>query len=140
MTTYDKPLPAVEYQEHAPYWEGTRQGELRVQRCADCGRLRWPPHPACPDCLSFATEWVAVTPRGRLYTWNICNQAMHPAFRDEVPFAIVIVELADQPAIRFLGRYVGSDFADLQAGLELEPVFEPVTEEVTLVNWRRAES
>ena len=131
-----KPLPAVSYQEHAPFWEGTRQGELRVQRCAECGRHRWPPHPACPECLSFATEWVAVAQRGRLYTWNICNQAMHPAFAEEVPFAIVIVELDEPRGIRFLGRLVGADSGDLRADLPMEAVFDPVTDEVTLVNWR----
>lgn len=136
MTAAERPLPNVEQVDHAPFWEGTRIGELRVQRCGDCGRLRWPPHPNCPACRSFATEWPAVAPRGRLFTWNICNQAMHPGFRDEVPFAIVIVALEAAPEIRFLGRLTGGDFRDLRPDQPLTAVFERMTDEVTLVNWQ----
>ncbi|HEX2171590.1 MAG TPA: OB-fold domain-containing protein [Dehalococcoidia bacterium] len=138
MTSISKPLPNLEYAFHAPFWEGTRLGELRVQRCLGCGRHRSPPHPACPDCLSLETEWVAVEPRGTLFTWNISNQAMHPAFKDETPFAIVIVALSAAPGVRFLGRLVGADYQDLRADQPMEAVFEPVTDEVTLVNWRPA--
>lgn len=136
MNAYLKPLPDLNYEFHAPFWEGTRQGELRVQRCADCGRFRWPPHPACPECLSLTTEWVAVEPRGRLFTWNISNQAMHPGFKDETPFAIVIVALDSAPGVRFLGRLVEADHRDLRPDQPLQAVFQPVNDEITLVNWR----
>lgn len=131
-----RPLPQTDYPEHAPFWEGTRQGELRVQRCAACERFRWPPHPACSECLSFDTDWVAVAPRGTLYTWNICNQAMHPAFRDATPFAIVIVALDEAPGVRMLGRYMDGTLDDLRADLPLEADFERIDDDVTLVNWR----
>jgi len=32
------------------FWAGTAAGELRIQRCDDCGTLRHPPGPACPSC------------------------------------------------------------------------------------------
>ncbi len=28
-----------------PFWEGTLQGELRMQQCAETGRLIFPPRP-----------------------------------------------------------------------------------------------
>ena len=42
-----------------PFWEGTRIGELRVQRCNACGHWRWTPQIACPRCLSEDAEWRA---------------------------------------------------------------------------------
>lgn len=32
----------------APFWGYAAQGELRIQACADCGELRFPPRPAVP--------------------------------------------------------------------------------------------
>ena len=45
---------AARRQRRTPPSSGTasRQGELRIQRCADCGELRHPPGPMCPACRS----------------------------------------------------------------------------------------
>jgi uncharacterized OB-fold protein len=32
------------------FWDGTAAGELRIQRCAQCGAVRHPPGPMCPAC------------------------------------------------------------------------------------------
>ncbi len=37
-----------------PFWDGCRRGELLMQRCGHCGRLRYPAAIVCPDCLSRA--------------------------------------------------------------------------------------
>jgi uncharacterized OB-fold protein len=29
----------------ARFWEFTKAGEFRLQRCAECGKFRWPPSP-----------------------------------------------------------------------------------------------
>src|ERR1022692_4075708 len=31
------------------FWDGAALGELRIQRCGDCGALRHPPGPLCPQ-------------------------------------------------------------------------------------------
>jgi Rubredoxin-like zinc ribbon domain (DUF35_N)/Rieske [2Fe-2S] domain len=36
-----------------PHWEGLREGEVRMQRCARCGHWIWAPQPACPRCHGF---------------------------------------------------------------------------------------
>ncbi|MDX3567434.1 zinc ribbon domain-containing protein, partial [Streptomyces scabiei] len=56
--------PAVD-EDGAPFWEYAARGELRIQACADCGELRFPPRPCCPHCRSFATTWRRVGGRGR---------------------------------------------------------------------------
>src|SRR6185436_17831488 len=45
-----------------PYWEGTRAGELRVQRCRACRAWQWGPEWICHGCLAFDLDWVAVEP------------------------------------------------------------------------------
>lgn len=133
---YEKPLPDINYLDHKHFWEGTRQGELRIQRCSDCGTWRWFPRPMCPHCHSTRVEWQAVTPEGTLYSWIVVHHPMHPAFKHDVPYTLAIVELVHPPGIRFLGRVKDCDPEDLRIGLPMEAVFDRVTPEVTLVNWR----
>src|SRR5262249_20051087 len=64
-----------------PYWEGTRLGELRVQRCTKCGTFRWGPEWICHKCLSFETDWHKVSGRGRIYSWERPWHPVHPALK-----------------------------------------------------------
>ncbi|MFB9839902.1 Zn-ribbon domain-containing OB-fold protein, partial [Actinoallomurus acaciae] len=40
------------------FWDGARAGELRIQRCAECGALRHPPGPMCPACHATKRDHV----------------------------------------------------------------------------------
>ena len=51
------------------FWAFTQQGELRLQRCAQCSEWRWPAAAVCPSCLSETYDWVAVDGTGSLLTW-----------------------------------------------------------------------
>ena len=42
-----RPQPTPETQH---YWDGTRDGEFRLQRCDDCAKAYFPPRPFCPAC------------------------------------------------------------------------------------------
>ena len=57
-----RPQPPIN-RDNAFFWEGVEAGELRIQRCGNCGRLRHPPRPMCGSCRS--TEWDTVTASGR---------------------------------------------------------------------------
>ena len=68
--THGHPRPVPD-QNSAPFYEAARRGEIRFQRCADCGAFRHYPRPACPRCLSRRYEWERVTGRGTVYTWTV---------------------------------------------------------------------
>ena len=76
-----------------PYWEGTRAGELRIQRCRACRGWQWGPEWICHRCLAFDLEWVPVAPRGRIYSWERAWHPVHPALQDHGPYIVVLVEL-----------------------------------------------
>jgi uncharacterized OB-fold protein len=132
MSDYAKPLPDPQHPATAAFWQGTRESKLLVQKCADCGYLRWPPGPACPKCLSPEAAWTPVRPNGTLITYCVYRRAFSPAFADDVPYAVGYVELDDGP--RMYGTIV-SELDSLQAGRPVQAVFEPVTPEVSLVHW-----
>ena len=44
-----RPKPTPETQH---FWDGTKAGELRLQRCDACAHVYFPPRPFCPSCAS----------------------------------------------------------------------------------------
>ena len=82
--------------EHRGYLQEAGAGRLVVQHCESCDRLRASFNVACPFCLSTAWSWTPVSGRGRIYSWGLVTQAVHPAFKDWTPYPIVLVELDEQ--------------------------------------------
>jgi uncharacterized OB-fold protein len=132
MNGYAKPLPDPEHPATAPFWQGTRESRLLVQECAACGYLRWPPGPACPECLSADAAWTQVRPSGTLVTYCVYRRAFSPAFAGDVPYAVGYVELDDGP--RMYGTVLG-ELDTLQSGRPVHAVFDPVAPGVSLVHW-----
>ena len=134
MTTqYQKPTPEIN-DENRAFWEGCRQGELRVQKCSNCGHIR---HlsPACPQCLKAEHEWIAASGRGTVYSWIVVHQRYNRAFEEDLPYNVTIVELDEGP--RMVTSLVDVENQDIKAGTLVEVVFDRVTEEITLPKFKR---
>jgi uncharacterized OB-fold protein len=95
------PVPTPETQ---PYWDGCAAGELRIQRCVDCGKPYFYPRPLCPSCGSGHVEWFTASGRATLYSYVISHRPA-PGFEAEAPYAIAVVELAEGP--RMMTSLVG---------------------------------
>ena len=136
-------LPDVGHPEVAPFWEGCAAGELRVQACASCGRRRMPPRPMCPYCRSFDDRWDVMSGRARVWSVVIPHPPLLPAYGNQAPYNVVVVELEDDPAIRFVGNVVAAATAALNSidphtveiGDELDVVFSQVADDVWLPQW-----
>jgi uncharacterized OB-fold protein len=141
-------LPDVNHPEAAAFWDGCAHGELRVQACASCGRRRMPPRPMCPWCRSFEVRWEAMSGRGRVWSVVIPHPPLLPAYGDQAPYNVVVVELADDPSIRFVGNVVAAAGAPLNSvdphtveiGDDVEVVFSQVADDVWLPHWAHARS
>ncbi|MGW1890042.1 Zn-ribbon domain-containing OB-fold protein [Streptomyces sp. NPDC002004] len=107
-------LPVAD-DDGAPFWEYTARGELRVQACADCGELRFPPRPCCPHCQSFAVEWRRTSGRGRIWSYVVPHPPLLPAYAEHAPYNAVLVELAEAPRIRLVGNVVAGAGAPLDS-------------------------
>ncbi len=119
-----------------PYWDACARGELAMQRCADCGHWRFPPRPMCPRCCSFADEWVATSGRGEVFSWVVCHPPVLPAFRERAPYAVVLVQLAEDPGLRILGGWREAPLDAIRIGLPVEVCFEEAGEGFSLPHWR----
>ena len=50
------------------FWDGCRDGELRLQRCTECKNTYFPPRAFCPSCASREVEVYAASGRGVLWS------------------------------------------------------------------------
>jgi len=124
----------------APYWAGTRRGDLLVQRCGACGGWQWGPEWICHRCLAFDLEWTTVEPRGTIYSWERAWHPVHPALRGRGPYVVVLVELPHAGGVRMVGNLLGDPMQTVEIDAAVEAVFEAhddATPPFTLVHWRR---
>jgi uncharacterized OB-fold protein len=99
------------------FWDGVRQGRLLIQRCASCGRLRYPNAPMCGACQSLEWDTQAATGRGCVHTWLVAH---HPTREDESRI-VVLVDLEE--GVRMVSNIVDFDPAEIEQDLPLELTF-----------------
>jgi uncharacterized protein len=61
--------------EREQYQSALANGQLVVQSCADCGRLRFYPKPLCPACGGPGYSWVALSGEGEIYSYTMVERA-----------------------------------------------------------------
>jgi uncharacterized OB-fold protein len=132
---YAKPLPHLD-EENRPFWEALQRHELYVQRCRDCGDVRYHPRAQCTQCLSPRTEWVKSSGRGKVYTFTATYQNQAPGFRESLPYIMSWVELDE--GVKMLTNLIDCRPEDVKIGMPVEVVYEDVTPHVTLAKFRPA--
>ena len=73
-----------------------------------------------------------------MFTYCIVQRAPHPGFVDDVPFVTAIVELEEGPKMATNIVIDNPTFDNLQIGMDLEVVFEDITEELALPKFKPA--
>lgn len=110
--------------EFLPHLKGLADHEIRLPRCANCGRFHWYPMPACPHCQSDAVQWQAVAGDAKLYSWTVVRHAFQESLRDELPYTVALVTFDDAPGVRLVTNLVDAGAADLRCDMPLRPVFD----------------
>jgi uncharacterized protein len=115
------------------FWEGTKAGELRIQRCSSCGSLRHPPGPSCPACHAFERDFVVASGRGTVHSYVVHRHPPVPG--REVPFVLVLVDLDE--GVRMVGELLdGSPDDGVEIGAPVQVEMVIVDDELTLPAWR----
>jgi uncharacterized OB-fold protein len=117
-----------------PFWAACRAGELCLQRCCTCSRVRYPPAPICPNCLGVEVEWEAMSGRGTIFSFMIFRRAYHPAWADRVPYNVALIELEEGP--RMISNVIDVEPDALRVGQHVGAVFEAVSDEVAVPRFR----
>ena len=126
--SYNKPLPRLD-PLNAPFWAAAQQGRLVLQHCPACGDVRFPPAPVCSKCLAGNQDWIEASGNGTLESWIEMHRAYWDGFKDELPYQVCLVRLAEGPVM--VSNLVDNT-ANVRMGAPVKVVFDAVTDEVTL--------
>jgi uncharacterized OB-fold protein/acyl dehydratase len=116
------------------WWEAVDRGELRIQKCGECGTLRHPPRPMCGRCQS--TEWTSVTSTGRgtVHSYVVMRHPPIPGYDYPLPIAVIDLE----EGTRIVSNVVGCKPEDVHIGMKVRLSIENVDEELKLPLFRPA--
>ena len=126
----ERPLPDVAHPLYAPFWAAAADERLALQQCEQCGYVRWPPEPLCPECLAEGGRWTDMPRTGTVWSVAVYEHAYHPAFREELPYTCALVELdagghveqapdQQRPGVDEVGLRVTAVFPEVADGIRL---------------------
>ena len=118
-----------------PFYEAAARGELRYQQCPACGHRQFYPRAVCTAC-GGDPEWATASGRGTVYTFTIVRQNHAKAFREDVPYAVAMIELEE--GVKMLGRVTDCEVDAVRVGLPVEAYAVEVEEGFALPFWRPA--
>ena len=137
MAEANRPLPGLNELDTQPFWQATKDHELRYQQCDDCDTVVFYPRRHCTGCLGSSLTWKTSAGKGTVYTFSVVRQSYHPFFRPLVPYAVAWIDLDEGP--RLMSNVVGVEdpSSDLKVGQRVAvtwedhdelaiPLFEPI--------------
>ena len=129
MSTPAKPVPRATA-ESRPFWDAAQQQKLLLQHCRACGKFWFPPSARCHHCLSPDFAWEEVSGEGRIYSFVVYHRLYHPAFEQDLPYVVALIELREGP--RLLTNIVGAPWQNVRCDQPVHVVFETATPGATL--------
>ena len=130
-----KPLPSPDG-DTAPLWAGLREGKLLLQHCTRCGHVQYYQQQLCRQCGSEELEHRPASGKGKVHSFSVVYRAPGPAFKSDVPYAVLLVELAEGP--RMISSYTGGPAEDVTFDMPVQLAFEKISDEIALPRFRRA--
>ena len=126
-----KPRPAP---ESLPYWEAAKEHRLALPRCDDCEQFWFPPSRTCPHCLSMNFAFKTVSGRGKVFSFVTFHRVYRPAFTEDVPYVVALVELDEGP--RLLTNILGVSPDEVRCEMAVEVVFDDYDADVSIPKFR----
>jgi len=119
----------------APYFDGAREGVLRLQRCHDCRIWQFYPRSLCTACGSRALAWEAASGRGRIASFTVVRRPLSAAY--EAPCIVALIDLAEGP--RMMSQIIGAAPESMAVGAAVDVRFAPWSDTVVLPVFQLAE-
>jgi uncharacterized OB-fold protein len=119
-----------------PYWEGCKAGELKLQRCSDCGEHQFYPRNICAHCTSRNLAWITASGVGKIVSFTVVRRAISKAY--DAPYIVALVDLEE--GVRMMSNVVDADPEQVSVGDPVTVDFENWSDEVRLPVFRLANS
>ena len=138
-TSVAKPRPVPDAQSEG-YWQAAAEGVLAISQCVHCGVYAHPPALLCTECRNPEPRfrWQPVSGRGKVRSWTIMRDAFLPAFKADIPWLLVDVELDEQAELRTIGRLVDGPDAPVRLLAPVTVEFDAIAPDVAVPAFRLA--
>jgi uncharacterized protein len=123
------PTPTL-HEWNTPFFAGGTLGKLVLQRCLRCHELIYYPRMVCPKCLSPDYEWATLSGLGTVYSFSIVWRPNHPAFADQIPITLAVVDLDEGP--QMVTTIIGCPGENVSIGMKVKVVFDAIAEGIAL--------
>lgn len=130
-----KPLPTPDA-DSAVFWRGLAQGKLLLQHCLDCGHVQYYQQGMCRRCGAERLEHRPASGRGKVHSFSVVHRAPGPAFKRDVPYAVLLVELEEGP--RMISSLTGASPESVTFDMPVELVCEKASDEISLPRFKPA--
>ena len=107
--------------ETVPFWTAGKDERLLVQRCRVCTKWQHPPAERCGQCGNDV-EAQPVSGDATVFSFTINEFQYHPDV--DPPYAIAIVELAEQSDLRLATNIVNCEPDQVRIGMPVHVLFE----------------
>ena len=105
---------------HDDFWDWCGKGELRLQRCGDCGRISWPVVEACEYCGGSDLVWDRMSGKGRIVSWCTFERDYYQGVLP-IPWETILVELEEGPL--FISNPLGFTRVEMTPAMPVEVEF-----------------
>ncbi len=105
-----------------------RERRFTIPKCDNCGHRWFPPSLLCPNRHSDKYRWEEVSGQGIVFSFVTFHRVYHPAFAEDVPYVVGIVELKEGP--RLLSNIIGIPPNKVFCGMQVEIRIEEMTPDV----------
>jgi uncharacterized OB-fold protein len=126
-----KPRPAP---ESLPYWQAAREHRLALPKCEDCQKFWFPPSRTCPHCLSANFSFQNVSGKGKIFSFVTFHRVYRPAFSNDVPYVVALIELDEGP--RLLSNIMGVTHDQVKCEMRVEVVFDDYDEDISIPKFK----
>jgi uncharacterized OB-fold protein len=126
-----KPRPAP---ESLPYWQAAREHRLALPKCEDCQKFWFPPSRTCPHCLSTNFSFQNVSGKGKIFSFVTFHRVYRPAFANDVPYVVALIELDEGP--RLLSNIMGVTHDQVKCEMLVEVVFDDYDEDISIPKFK----
>jgi len=105
---------------HDAFWTYCAAGELRLQQCATCSRISWPPVKACEHCGGAELAWKPMSGNGKVVAACTFERDYYKGVFP-IPWDTILVELDDE--VLFISNPLGFTNAEITHGMPVRVAF-----------------
>ena len=106
----------------APFFDGAKQGKLRLQVCDSCGQWAYPLASICGNCGGTDISWRDAKGSGTVFAHGRLQRPYHARHKDRLPLILAQIDIDE--GLRLNTNVVDIDPSELKAGDRVEVTFE----------------